>query len=79
MNTAAKAAVFFCQKKNYERSERLKFLKEGLGENFLQKVFPQWYLQQHGVRLGCGIRAAPWANTYGIHAVAQAELGSALY
>ena len=41
------------KKKNCERSERLKVLGKGF----------------YGVRLGCGVRAAPWANTYGVLAV----------
>ena len=34
--------------RNCERSERMKFFKEGLGENFLQKIVPQWYAQPLG-------------------------------
>ena len=43
------------KRKICERSERLKVLGKG----------------SHGVRLGCGVLAAPWANTYGVLAVGE--------
>ena len=43
------------KRKRCERSERLKVLGRGF----------------YGIRLGCGVLAAPWANAYGVLAVGE--------
>ena len=35
----------FMNRKKAEQ-QRMKFFKEGLGENFFQKIVPQWYVQR---------------------------------